>query len=139
MSNITTPVDLSELPQGARIRIAFEGTLQTLNIDAGRVNLEAPDGSTLRVDWELHGDPVEDYAPDVTVFDYGFKPGDVVTRRVRAQGELDRWETLLATAPVNPDGPCRFMASSGKFVPVVLADLTLVMRDGFAVRSSDDD
>lgn len=136
-----TDVYLSEIPLGATVNLTFGGELLSGSEDAGFATFKLDDGSVLKVDWEIKGDPVEDYAPHTAVLDYGFRPGDVVVRRAEATGtEPSRYDTFLATEGTTDERPIDWVGTDGlQVVDFDESTLTLVMRDGFRVPSRDDE
>lgn len=135
--NIPDPAALSDLPKGARVRLSFEGEFIGGDNDYRFVELRISDGP-IRVKWEQSANAAEDYEPEVTVLDYGFKPGDVATVRVAEYGLGFRWESLFAVGTPSGATPgVRWIDSKGEVRTVDPADLTLVVRDGFAVTSED--
>lgn len=130
------PHDITELPDGASVRIVFEGVVRK-GPHLTHMNLRQPDGSTLRVSWEQHGDAIEDYAPQVFVDSFGFKPGDVAVFASGVTGGPE-FVTVFALAPVGKANGIRWCDLSGEIRTVDEADLTLLVRDSFRVGNSDD-
>lgn len=138
MSSPKRVTDLTSVPEGAIVRLVFEGALIGGDLDEGTVRLTTSGGDRLKISWSQAADYSEEYAPDAYVLDYGFRPGDVATVTVRDDvpgGQ--RFETLLAVAPGDPANPVRWMGSDGQFRAVDPANLTLVMRNGLHVPQED--
>ena len=142
MSENTAPVSLSQLPRGAKFRILFEGELISGSEDSGFVEFLFG-GDRVKLDWELLGDPVEEYSPEIEVLDFGFKPGDVAsveTTDVSVPASQATWECLFAVGtPSGTSSRVRWIDSKGEVRTVNPAQLHLVARNGFAVRNPLDD